>query len=54
MTVAEAVNATKGDIVTIVGVVEVLFGSKNNYYIADETGAILVYATCDYKTWTNC
>lgn len=49
VTVAEAVNAAKGDIVTIQGVVEVLFGSKNNYYIADETGAILVYASCDYK-----
>lgn len=43
LTIAEAVAGEKGDMVTIQGVVDVTFSSYKNYYVVDETGAILVY-----------
>lgn len=41
--VEDAVKLEKGSAVKLAGTVEVVFSSYNNYYLKDNTGAILVY-----------
>ena len=43
VTVAEAVKLAVGSTVKLSGTIEVVFGSKGNYYLKDASGSLLVY-----------